>query len=231
MIPIRSDGHPKHIDKMCWGKTVDEYCAEEHKSNEFETSFNQHSIKCVLCEEKHVTWSFQCPKRSKKKNRIIAKNAKTAELYTVRMTHSVPQQNQRITENVYSTSNNTTCKKGPSGWKTITKKNESELTLHLRVSTSWKWRPLSWIQWNLILKKKSQDSAKRSVNCLKKSMQISQTMFVNTQSKNSQFSINKIRVAVGVWKPLVIFKYLQVNYWRKFIQWRNLYAYISRIYE
>ena len=40
-----------------------------------------------------------------------------------------------------------------------------------------------------------------------------------------------LRVAVGVWKPLAIFMYLQDNYREKFMQWRNLYAYISRIYE
>ena len=47
-------------------------------------------------------------------------------------------------------------------------------------------------------KKKPQNSVKKSMDCLKKSMQNSQTMFVNTQSKNFQFSANKTRVAVGV---------------------------------
>ena len=39
---------------------------KKHKPNKCETSFNQHSIKCVLCGEKHVAWSFECPKHTKK---------------------------------------------------------------------------------------------------------------------------------------------------------------------
>ena len=49
--------------------------------------------------------------------------------------------------------------------------------------------------------------------------------------KNIESNIVTFRVAVGVWKPLVIFMYLQSNYEWKFMQWCNLYAYMNRIYE
>ena len=43
------------------------------------------------------------------------------------------------------------------------------------------------------------------------------------------FQMKVSRVAVGVWKPLVIFMYLEINFARKFMQWRNLYAHMNEI--
>ena len=57
----------KHIDKMYWKKTICKYCVEKHKPNKYDININQHSIKCGICEKKHMTWSFKCLKRQKVK--------------------------------------------------------------------------------------------------------------------------------------------------------------------
>ena len=180
-----------HINKMCWRKMVCEYCVEKHKSNKCEISFNQHSIKCVLCEKKHMTWSFKCLKR-RKKNKLIAKNAKTAELYIIKTIRSEFQQSLNKTKNAYPACSNTINKKNPSDWKIMTKKKWNKTDNPFAFFDVIKVTIIKMNSMKLDFKKKPQNSVKKPMNHLKKSMQSSQTMFVNTQPKDFQFSTNRM---------------------------------------
>ena len=124
---------------------------------------------------------------TQKKNKIITKNAKTTELYIIKTIRSVSQQNLKIMENASSTNSNTISEKSPFGWKIVMRKK------WVRIDNSFKCFDVvkvTTIQMNSIqfdFEKKFQNSAKKSMNRLKILIQNSQTMFLNTQSKNFNF--------------------------------------------
>ena len=182
----------EHMDKMSWEKMMCEYSVKKYKSNECEIDFNQHSIKCVLCGKKHMTWSFKCLKRRKKKNKITIKNTKTTKLYIIKTIRSEPQQSLNTTKNIYSACNNTINKKNPSDWKTVMKKKRIKTDNSFECFDVVKMTTIQINSMRLDFEKKPQNFVKKSVNHLKKLMQSSQTMFVNTQSKDFRFSTNRM---------------------------------------
>ncbi len=57
-----------HVSKTCRNDIKCEFCAYEHFFDECK-AINDHK-KCVNCDEKHSTWSFQCDVKTLKKNKL-----------------------------------------------------------------------------------------------------------------------------------------------------------------